>query len=190
MKITPTISIIAIITMLLFQSCKKDDEYFGLSQEAKNLLLFEVGDTFQLRNHNTDEIITFTVDFKEIDFYKGGTGSSQMISFGPKRDRFYEYGEYTFSDASDCFKGSVVVLATQTEEFDFRIGFLDICSDVLDGNFTTFEQPLTDITIEGILYTNVYSLRSYVENISYSAEKGILKIENIFDGELLFSIVE
>ena len=46
------------LVLIALYSCKPDDFYYNLSDEARELLLFEIDDTFQLKNLETDEIIT------------------------------------------------------------------------------------------------------------------------------------
>lgn len=191
MKKNKIIGIAMLFLLVLLQSCKEDDIYYNLPQEARDVLLFEVNDTFQLRNQTTDEIITFTITDKEIDFSENGSNISPFYSFGSSRDIFFEYGIYDFVDSTNCYRGSVFVRATRDEDFEFKIGFTEMCTDSIDDNYETYEEALTSTTVEGISYTNLLSLRaSNFNTLFYSKEKGILKIESLFFGETLFTIVE
>lgn len=183
-------SLVLIIVLLQFHSCKPDDEYYSLSQEAKDFVQFEVDDTFKLKNENTDEIITLIVTFKEFGFSKDGPNASPLISFGPTKDIFYEYGVYRFSDANNCFLGQVLITATETGGFELQVSISDSCSDTISNTYTVTEPPLISVIVNGFSYSNTVLLESNFSNLFYSKERGILKIEDLFVQGQLFTIVE
>lgn len=99
MKRLPIIFNICVFFLLALTSCSKDDSYTNLSDEAKALLFYEVGDTFQMRNISTDEVITLTVNSNNIDFYKD---SNPGFWLAGSSDNYIEYGSYSFSDDTNC----------------------------------------------------------------------------------------
>lgn len=178
------------LLFILLQSCKPNDIYFNLTEEAREFLQFEIGDTFKLKKLDTDEIITLTVNFKEFRHEEdGGPNGSGFISFGPKANYYVEYGEYTFADVSGCYNGSVIVEGARDEEFVLKITLRD-CFLEMDDVFEYHDQLPLSINIQGAVYTNAYLLRAFSETLLYSKEKGILQIGDVFGENPSFTIVE
>jgi hypothetical protein len=169
-------------------SCKQDDVYHDLSNDAKDLILFEVDDTFRLKNLETNEIITLTVIQKTIEYYNTSS-SNYFISFGSGGNVYVEHGEYIFRDSTNSYWGTVTVEANTDGSFKFDAylgdGFVNTYYpfDYQDEFFST-------IDVEGIEYSNAYLLRSSPDILFYSKEKGILKIVDDFSQETRFTIVE
>lgn len=179
---------IFILILITLQSCKPDDVYYNLSDEAKELLLFEIGDTFKLKNLETNEIITLTVTFKEIRHYEGG-GEISHIAVGPSADVYIERGMYIFTDETNCYDGIVAIEANRDRDFEFKV-YLGNCFGDIDYSFDYQDEFFTTIDVEGVAYSNAYLLRSFPDILYYSKEKGILKIVDDFNQETRFTIVE
>ncbi len=190
MKIQFKQTFIFFLFLLLLQSCKPDDIYYDLSVEAKAFLIFDVGDTFKLKNHQTNEIITFSVTSKKIQHYEYSLGSSSMVAFGTSGgDTYLERGEYVFKDENNCYNGNVSVEATDDNKFKFTI-YLKNCVDSENYFFEYYNEFSPNIDVLGTTYSNAYLLRFSPEILYYSKEKGILKIVNNFNKNTIFSIVE
>ncbi len=177
------------LVLITLQSCKPDDVYHDLSDDAKDFLLFEIDDTFKLKNLETDEIITLTITSKEIRHYEDGPNESSFISFGPSADVYIERGEYIFTDETNCYDGIVSVEANRDGGFELK-AYLGNCFGDIDYSFDYQDEFFTTIDVEGIEYSNAYLLRSFPDILFYSKEKGILKIVDDFNQETLFMIVE
>lgn len=167
-------------------SCKPDDKYYKLSNEAKELFLFEVNDTFQLKNEETGEVLTFVIlskKFEDVDdSIPGG-----MIALGPKADVYIERGVYTFVDSStNCYQGEVVLSANQEGGFRFYI-YLSGCfgNSLYENEY--YNTLLSNLNINGTTYYDVYTLEGH-QTVLYNKSNGILKIENYIGDN--FSIVE
>ena len=177
------------LVLITLQSCKPDDLYYDLSDDAKGFLLFEIDDTFKLKNLETNEIITLKITSKEIRHYEDGPNESSFISFGPSADVYIERGEYTFTDDTNCYDGIVAVEANRDGGFELK-AFLGNCFGNIDYSFDYQDEFFTTIDVEGIEYSNAYLLRSFPDILFYSKEKGILKIVDDYNHETRFTIVE
>ncbi len=186
-KLLQTISFFLLIIIL--QSCKPDDIYYNLSEDAKEFLLFEVNDTFKLKNQQTNEIITLTVTSKTIQHYKDGPNESPFFSFGANADTYVERGEYFFTDDTNCYNGDISVQANRDGDFELN-GYLGGCFGNTDYSFEYRDEFFSTIDVEGVQYFNAYILRSYPDIIYYSKEKGILKIVDEYNQETIFTIIE
>lgn len=114
---------IIFFTLLGLQSCKKDDVYHNLNDEAKALLKFNLDESFKLENFATNEIITLTVKVKEFKYSKDGSNESSFVSFGAFQGNTYiESGNCQFTDVTNCYKGEISVLANKEGGFSFRVG--------------------------------------------------------------------
>ena len=185
--------IVILIFLTILQSCsKEEDSYFDLTENAKELILFEVGDTFELKNIETDEIITLTVNWSEFDYSVDG-GTPGTIYSGFSGDNYYERGEYFFSDPTDCYNGTVAVEARANGNFEFSIFTGDCFGEYL----TTFEfnslgfeygNETTSINVNGIEYPEAYILNSQNNTIFYTKENGIIQIFDEVEGTAKFTI--
>lgn len=173
--------------ILLLNSCKPDDVYVNLSQNAKELIGFEVGQTFRLKDNQTNQIITLTVMSKNIQHYESSEYST--IYLGPRGDYYIERGEYTFTDTTNCYNGIVTVEAVTNDDFKFQI-FLSNCFGNSDFPFEFSNEIFPQISFLGNTYNNVYFLPSAASDIYYTKEKGIIKIVNSFNQNVRFSIIE
>jgi hypothetical protein len=182
-----TVFKILLIFTIVFQSCsKEEDSYINLTDEAKELLLYEIGDTFLLKNTITDEIITLTVDGKTIDYYENG-GTPGSIYSGLGGDSFYEYGRYSFSDETGCYNGSVSIEARSGGNFEFRIFTGECFGEFLaTPEFNSlgfeFDGEIVSINVNGIEFTETYVLNTvnnaFVNTIFYTKENGIVQIND------------
>ncbi|WP_432670708.1 hypothetical protein [Flavobacterium sp. SM2513] len=177
------------LVLITLQSCKPDDRYYDLSDDAKDFLLFEINDTFKLKNLETNEIITLKITSKEIRHYEDGPNESSFVYLGPSADVYIERGEYTFTDDTNCYDGIVAVEANRDGGFELK-AFLGNCFGNIDYSFDYQDEFFTTIDVEGIEYSNAYLLRSFPDILFYSKEKGILKIVDDFNQETRFTIVE
>ena len=177
-----------LLFLLLLQSCKPDDIYIDLSAEAKTFLQFEVGDKFKLKNHQTNEIIILTVVSKHIG-HEEDNSPGLWVSFGPSGDTYIERGEYEFKDGSNCYNGNVSVEASGNNDFELKISLRN-CVGNSNYYFEYYDDFLSNIDVLGTTYSNAYLLKYSPEILYYSKEKGILKIVNTFNQNIIFSIVE
>lgn len=177
----------SLVCLLIFQSCSKDDTYINLSTEAKDLLVYEAGDTFQLKNIVTDEIITLTVNWKRIDYNQDSNAGWWLA--GSSGDNYYEYGEYYFTDDSNCYNGTISVEARNNSNFKLTAS-LGECFGYIYDSFEYQDELLTSVEVNGINYTNIYLIKSFSQTIFYSKEKGIIKIMNNISLENEFTIYE
>ncbi|MGB2684654.1 MAG: hypothetical protein WBC43_06510 [Olleya sp.] len=174
-----------VIILLLVTSCKVEDQYYDLSQEGKALLTYEIGEIFQLKNIETNEIISFSVNSKTIEYIADGPNESSFI-FGSSSDDFIEVGRILFVDNSNCYNGEIIVKSVRDNGFEFTAYFYDCFGD----DFYYFQNEFIDTTsVEGVDYSNVYILRNYPKTLYYSKEKGILKILDV-DENTLFGLIE
>ena len=176
---------IIVLLLLVLQSCDKGDSYYDLTTEAKDLLLYEVGDTFKLKNVITDEVVNFTVSSKEFYHFKESNAGWWLASSGG--DDYFESGSYSFTGDSNCYNGTVSVQAKSNGGFRL-IAYSAEC--LLNNSSEYQNEPLTTININGIDYSNVYIIRSNYQTLFYSKEKGVLKITNDFTNETQFIIEE
>ena len=192
-------SIFSIILIIIFQSCKPSDNYTDLSENAKEFLQFEIGDSFLLTNLVTDEIIELNITFKEIDYIDGSASNTgTFLDYGG--DSFYEQGLYLFSDQSNCYKGNLKIEARSGDEFEFSITLQDCFGE----NLTTFninnfefehDGETTSISINGVDYPETYILNtvnntSLDNTIFYSKENGIIQIDDNINQLTVFEIAE
>lgn len=171
---------IFLLLLIMLQSCNKEDTYTDLTDEAKELVFFEVGDTFKLKNIVTDEIITLTVNWKAFDYNSDGPTPGTIFS-GFGGDDYYERGEYFFSDPTDCYNGTVAVEARRYGNFKFSIFTGDCFSEYLttfEFNSIAFEfgDEIISFSLNGIEYPETYILNSSNNTIFYTKENGILQI--------------
>ena len=182
-KLIYNLKILAIL--LLATSCKVEDTYYDLNQEGKALLTYDIGETFKLKNVETNDIVSFVVDSKIIEYIDDGPNESSFI-FGASADTFIEIGALSFVDNSNCYKGEITVKGDRDNGFQFSAYFYDCFGD----DFYYFQNEFVDTTdVEGIAYSNVYVLRNYPKTLYYSKEKGILKIVDS-DDNTLFGRIE
>jgi hypothetical protein len=185
MKKTLIYNLKILLILLLVTSCKVEDRYYDLSQEGKELLTYEIGEVFQLKNIETNEIISFSVHSKTIEYIDDGSNESSFI-FGSSSDDFIEVGRISFMDNSNCYKGEISVKGDRDNGFEFTAYFYDCFGD----DFYYFQNEFIDtIEVDGAEYYNVYILRNYPKTLYYSKEKGILKIVD-FDENTLFELIE
>lgn len=179
----------ALVTIVL-QSCKSEDTYHDLSMDAKSFINFEKGHVFKLKNIVSNEIITLKVSSKDFVYENIGSGESSMASFGSAPGENYaQKGTIYFKDNNQCYKGNIVVQAT--ENGDYSILF------ILNGCFSTNgwvyyldnPSPLS-INVNGIVYPKVYKFVANNNIMYFSKEKGIIQISEIATNNVLFSIVE
>lgn len=188
-KIIAFFGIIFLLSISL-QSCKPDDIYYDLSDDAKSYVNFEIGDSFKLKNLNTNEVITLNVITKNILYENYGSGESSFISFGVAPSETYvQRATYTFTDNLNCYKGEISVVANQ--EVKFRLtSLIDGCFSDLGSVYQYNNLFYPTVDVEGIQYQNAYLLNSNSNVLYYSKEKGILKIVNQPKNITLFSYVE
>lgn len=187
----------ALFLLLIFQSCSNKDSYTPLSDQARELLVYDVGDTFMLRNLVTEELIEFRVDFKNIDYYKDTNPGNWVFGFGG--DSYYEQGEYYFTDETTCYSGSVLVEARRDGNFDFTIGTGNcFCEFLSTAQFNSLgfkhEDVITSLNINGIEYPETYKLDAFsgpfINTIYYTKEKGIIQIYDDDKQSVVFELVE
>jgi hypothetical protein len=178
---------ISIFCLLILLSCSKDDTYTNLSPEAKALLFYEAGDTFQLKNIVTDEIITLTVNSKNFDYYRDTNPGNWLGGSGG--DNYLEYGEYNFTDETNCYSGNINVEARSNGNFKFT-AYIGECFGNINDSFEYQDEFLTSLEINGIVYLDVYLIKSFAQTVFYSKENGIIKIVDDFSQETQFIIAE
>jgi hypothetical protein len=172
------------------QSCKPDDIYYDLSENAKGFVNFEIGDTFKLKNLNTDEVITLHVITKNILYENYGSGESSFISFGvAPAETYVQVGTYAFTDNLKCYNGEISVIANEEGGFLFTAR-INGCFDNLGSIYQYNNVFFPTIDVDGIQYQNAYLLDSNHNILYYSKEKGILKIVDVSKNIILFSYVE
>lgn len=177
-----------VISILLLQSCCKDDTYTYLTDEAKEFLLYEEGDIFRLKKLSTDEIVDLTVTYKKTGIYKS-SGTSGGTYSGFNSDDYYEYGEYYFTNDLNCYNGNIYVEARNNGNFKLTASIGECFGNIFD-TFEYRDEILTSVEVNGINYTDIYLIKSYSQTIFYSKEKGIIKITNNFSLETEFIIYE
>jgi len=171
--------------MLILQSCISKEQYHDLTSQEKSFLLYNIGDTFKLKNVSTDEIISLTVNQKEFNYnYIRDTNPI----FGAS-DNYNEEGEYSFSDNSNCYNGTVSIEATENDYFYLSINLGDCF-----GDFTAFFEPENEIIttfVDDIEYPETYILISPKDySLFYNKAHGIIKIVDDSNQETLFTITE
>ena len=186
--------------MILFPCCQPSDSYIDLSENAKEFLQFEIGDSFLLTNLETDEIIELNITFKEIDYIDGSASNTgTFLDF--RGDSFFEQGLYLFSDQSNCYKGNLKIEARSENEFEFTITLLDCFGENLTtSNINNFEfehdDEIISINVNGVDYPETYILNtvnntSFLDNtIFYTKENGIIQIDNNRSQSTVFTITE
>ena len=179
---------IIILFFISLNSCKKDDLYYDLSDSDKELLSFEINDTFKLKNFDTDEIIDFTIISKEFDFIEVPRYGSVPIPSGPPIDTFVERVKVKFLDTSNCHNGEIYVIATEEGGFILS-ALLGECFLEYNDYYQYYTEFLPITSVEGIEYQNAYVLKAGPANLYYSKEKGIIKITD-FEENLKFGIIE
>ncbi|MBP0905072.1 hypothetical protein ACFSKN_15540 [Mariniflexile gromovii] len=179
---------IIILTLVMLQSCKKDDLYYNLSDDAKGFLFFNLEDTFKLKNLTSDEIITLTVVSKEFNYFKDGPNESFSISFGVvPADVYVEIGVLKFTDTTNCYNGEIFIMANQDGSFVLRVS-LNECF-MVSSYYQYYDELLPTTSVEGIEYQNAYILKGGPNDLFYSKEKGILKITD-FEENIIFGVIE
>ena len=181
-----------IISLLSFslQSCKPNDIYHNLSDEAKGFVNFEIGDSFKLKNLNTNEVITLNVITKNILYENLSSGESSFISFGfAPAETYVQRGTYRFTDNLNCYNGEISVVANKEGGYQLT-ALIYGCFDNLGAGYVYNNTFFSTIDVLGIQYQNAYLLNSSPNILYYSKEKGILKIVNQSNNVTLFSYVE
>ena len=190
--------IIFLFLLLTFQSCSEEDSYIDLTDEAKKLILYDVGDTFELKNIETNEIITLTVNWKEFEYSRDGPTPGDIYG-GIGGDNFYERAEYFFSDTTDCYNGTVAVEARSNGNFEFSIGTGDCFGEYLtttEFNSLGFEfnGEISNINVNGVEYSETYVLETFntafTNTIFYTKENGIVQIFDNYTQSAVFTIAE
>jgi len=183
------IIILLLLTMCL-QSCKRDDIYYDLTDDAKGFVNFEIGKTFKLKKVSTNEVITLKVITKSIQYENFSSGESSFISFGTVPvETYVQRGTYSFTDNLNCYNGEITVIANEDGGYQLT-AFLDGCFGNLRSGYQFYNNLLSTIDVEGIQYQNAYELNSNPNVLYYSKEKGILKIVNQSNNLTEFSFVE
>ena len=179
---------IFLLILVSFQSCTPDDIYYNLSEDAKGFLLFDVNDTFKLKNIDTNEIITLTIISNKNSYFEVGPNESSFVYLGPRADVYVESATYKFTDNSHCYYGEVTVIADVNGGYLLKVE-INGCfgNEYYSNEYQNEFVPIVDV--EGIQYQNAYLLRSYPNLLYYSKEKGILKIVNE-SNQTKFSYVE
>lgn len=175
---------------IILQSCKPDDIYHDLSDDAKGFVNFEIGNTFKLKNSITNEVITLNVITKNILYESNGSGGSSFISFGVSpAETYVQRGTYSFTDSSNCYKGEISVVANEQGGYKLTARIYG-CFDNLGSGYEYNNTFFSTIDVEGVQYQNAYLLNSSPNVLYYSKERGILKIVNQSNNVTLFSYVE
>lgn len=181
---------IVVLLSLSLQSCKPDDIYHDLTDDAKGFINFEIGDTFKLKNLNTNEIITLNVITKNTIYENYSSGESSFVSFGSvPADTYVQRGAYSFTDNLNCYKGEISVTANAEGGFTLT-ALIHGCFNDLGSIYQYYNTFFSTIDVEGIQYQNAYLLNSSPNVLYYSKEKGILKIVDQSNNITLFSHVE
>lgn len=155
-------------------SCKPDDIFFLLSEEAKSFISYEVDQTFQLQNQTTEEILNFTITDIETETIRLGNGPGPTVSFGPTADRFFERTRIEFSSSNGCF-GNILIRAQDTIDFDVIVGFRDCNTEKsVDGNGVP--EFIGNYNLDGITYTNVYLISGFQHELYYSTDIGFVEV--------------
>ncbi len=175
------------LSLILFQSCSKDDTYYDLPKEAKDLINYDIGDTFKLKNISTNEIVTLTINSKETYYYEESNAGWWLGGSGG--DDYFERGEYSFSDITNCYTGTLSVEARSNGRFELT-AYLGECFGNNIDSFKYQDEFFPSINIAGIEYTNVYLIRSHFQVIYYSKVNGIIQIVNNFSQETQFIIAQ
>jgi hypothetical protein len=180
---------LVILLLLILQSCSPNPIYYNLSNETKEFLVYDINDTFQLKNSETNEIIPFTIVEKEYGYVEGGPNESSFI--GATADIYEERGYYKFTDSSNCYTGELTLVAERENKFSLKV-YLYGCFEHSDFTYEYLNNQFSSIEIDGNVYNNVYLFEKFQDSIFYSKEKGILKItETInFTETRRFTIVE
>lgn len=182
--------IISLLLSMCLQSCKKDDIYYDLTDDAKGFVNFEIGKTFKLKKATTNEVITLKVITKNIVYENFSLGESSFISFGTVSGETYvQKGTYRFTDNLNCYIGEITVVANEEGGYQLT-AYLDGCFGNTKSGYQFYNNLLPTIDVEGIQYQNAYELNSNPNVLYYSKEKGILKIVNKSNNLTEFSFVE
>jgi hypothetical protein len=177
------------LVCVLATSCKCEDEYKQLLPEERELVGFEVNDTFRLKQLSSGDTLLFTVTDKEIQSISDEPNESSFISFGNSCNAttYTERGYYRFVEASNCYVGEFSVAQNGADGFAFN-GYLSGCFGPSDFLYEYQNEFLQFADIEGVVYPDVYLLNRFPSVLYYSKEKGILKI--VENGVTEFVIVE
>ncbi len=179
--------ILLLLTILVLYSCKPDDIYYLLSDEAKSFVNYEVGQTFQLENQATEDILNFTITEIETETIRLGNGPGQMVFLGVPADKFYERTRVKFTSENDC-SGSIFVRAQDTIDFDIHIGFTD-CNTGKSVNANGVPEFIGNYNLDGITYTNVYIISGFQHELYYSIDIGFVEIIAFDDSEDSFKLI-
>ena len=186
-----------LLILTIYSSCSKEDTYTDLSEEAKELLTYEAGDTFKLRNLLNDEIIELTVEWKNFDYYRDTNPGNWLGGSGG--DNYYEYGEYYFTDETNCYTGSVMIEARSNGNFEFSIGTGNCFGEYIStSEFYSLGFEYTDeianTIVNDIDYPETYVLKTvrhrFLNTIFYSKENGIIRIDDNRNQSTVFTIAE
>jgi hypothetical protein len=151
---------LALVTLLFFNNCIKEDIYFNIPEDYREAYLYYYGEggSFKMLLNDKDTL-TFVIEKKKI-FYE-----YQKYDQYQKYEQFkleFNYGEIDFSqDLQGVYPRFIINIET---------GFLV-------GRVRSFYKNLT---IDNKNFNNVYLLISYLNNdsIYVSREKGIIKAWN------------
>ncbi|GAB5465064.1 MAG: hypothetical protein Kapaf2KO_05000 [Candidatus Kapaibacteriales bacterium] len=182
--------IFTFILSLFLTSCGREDKYYYLTDEAKSLLIYEVGDNFNLYNSSTGEIITCFIDTKS----DGGEFSINQPKFSGTNDHL-EKVNYTYSDATDCYQGTFEILADENDNFSVQLYLRDCFTEYINSmtgvasyNYhSSTDDELTNIQVNGKSYPNTYTFESDSTYLYYSPQIGILQITDKNREKILFT---
>lgn len=170
-----------IIVFTIIIGCKAEDNYYYLSDEAKKYMSYNEGETFDLKDSSTGEVVSFKVSSIKTEMRQGHNSGSGHIYYGPSGDDFYEYCEIQLISTKNCFdvilKFKASQKANESEEyinFEFNAS-LETC------NYnTSLHYPKKSDLIDNVNYfKNTIAVSGYDAGI-YSrlviSEKGIVYI--------------
>lgn len=130
------------IMSMIFIGCKAKDEYFYLSEKAKEYIPYKEGETFYLKDNITDQMVPFKIVSIESEMKQGSKSTAPLIYFGPSGDDFYEWCTVQLTSTTNCLKIALVFFVSEYTEsgnngvdkllFEFN-AYMKNCND--DVNF-------------------------------------------------------
>ena len=196
------------LTVLVLSQCKLFEPYsLELSDSDKEFLVFEIGDHFELKSETTDENLVFVVGSIFYDTIIDGDivtetvqGYMETVTLSAHSDSCYSEGD-SCNDFEQCYYSIRLVKRQQRLDILFKLvlyhtgshSYYNSGNQILNNDFNIQLIVLNDKT-----YDDVYVFDSNLNTQSsdnaikvyYSKALGIIKIERLTSGELLFSIID
>ena len=103
---------------VLFTSCKKEI-YHSFTDEERAFMVYELGDTFRLKNDTTGDTLEFVVTSKDVHYNE---------DFGPKftvsrKVHYMEEGRVEFSGVNNSGSGYIYIYKDKINQFILSVKF-------------------------------------------------------------------